>query len=347
MTKVNKISVMLIAALAAASILSCTKEEKVVTGANAIGFHCTDVWTKAMVSTSKDLQGDGFQVYAHGTFEGSGKIYTFSRHVTHSLDGWNYTDTEYWLPTCGYTFRAYFPASLKSLISEVSPTEYKIQGYEIASQYGKQQDILMAEAARTTAQALGGDGTTVPLTFRHLLSNLNVTLKVKQVKREETVLDDDGNPVVDENGNPVTEMKWVNAIDADVKAVAFTGVAQKADYNGAWTNHTGYASVGDNMQSPVRVTPEGVKIFGEDGLLAIPETLEDGDVSLYILADITLPNGTRMQKDWTLRVPAATWAPNNKYNYTATLTEDFNIEFEEPKVESWSQEQMSGTVIIR
>ena len=275
---------MLIAALAAASILSCTKEEKVATGANAIGFHCTDVWTKAMVSGEADMQEEGFQVYAHGTFEGSGETYTFSRHVTHSLDGWNYTDTEYWLPTCGYTFRAYFPASLESLISEVSLDEYKIQGYEIASQYGKQQDILMAEAARTTAQALGGDGTTVPLTFRHLLSNLNVTLKV--ATDDYPVFDENDNPVLDENGEPV--METIVLLNADVKAVAFTGVAQKADYNGAWTNHTGYASVGDNMQSPVRVTPEGVKIFGEDGLLAIPETLADGDVSLYILADITL-----------------------------------------------------------
>lgn len=339
MTKVNKISVMLIAAIAAASFLSCTKEENAATGNHAIGFRSNDVWTKAMVSDADGLKNGGFHVYAQGTFAGTNETYRFDRHVTFTDGGWNYENLEYWLPTCKYIFRAYYPADLT-----VSETGDAIQGFELESQYGNQSDVLMATEERSTAQ-IETAGTTVPLTFKHLLSNLNVTLKVKQDSRDK--VDADGNPV-DENNDGKPDQELVNVLDAKVKAVAFNGVAQKANYSGTnWVEHTGSMAVGDNLNPVVDVTAGGVSIFGEDGLLAIPETLAAGDVSLYILADITLPTGTTMQKEWTLNLDAITWDPNTKYNYVATLTADFNIEFEEPKVESWGQEQMSGTVIIR
>lgn len=351
MTKVNRISIMCVAVLAATSFLSCSKEENVATGKTAIGFHCTDVQTKALVSEVEDMHEAGFGVYAHATFESTGATYSFNRKVTYDTSaGWNYVTPEYWLPGGSYTFRAYYPAEFPATINEVSPKEYSIQGFKIAPQYGTQQDILMASASRSTAETVTL-GTTVPFTFSHLLSNLNVTLKVEQIVREVEVekKDENGEPVLGADGNPVMETitETINALDAVIKAVAFSGVSQSADYNGSWINHAGSAAIGDNMKTVVEVTPEGVSVFGDDGLLAIPKTLADGDVALYILADITLPTGTTMQKDWTLRIPAITWAPNTKYNYTATLTADFNIEFDEPKVESWGQEQMSGTVIIR
>ena len=341
---------MLLAALAAASLLSCNKEDVVApSGKTPIGFHCDDVWTKALVSEPEDLQEKGFVVYAKGTFSGTEESYDFNRNVTwgtvDGVTGWNYNDPEYWLPTCTYDFRAYYPAAFPATIDK---TGLSFTSFIIGPQYGAQQDILMASAQRSTAD-IATAGKTVAFKFSHLLSNLNVTLKVEQEYRDEVVTDSNGDVVIDEEGNPVTEKVPYNVIDAKVKAVAFTGVAQAADFNGSWQEHRNTTSIGDNMDSPIEVTPTGVSIFDE-GLLAIPQTIRTGDVMLYILADVVPPTGGTKPMSWNLKIPAGTWAPNTKYNYIATLTADFNIEFEEPKVESWGQGQISsgtGTVIIR
>lgn len=337
---------MLFAVFAVAMLLSCNKEEGTVESKHAIGFHSQDVWTKALVSGANDLKDEGFVVYAKGTFTGTGESYKFSRDVAWTtvdgVAGWNYENLEYWLPACTYDFRAYYPASFPATISE---EDFSFSEFELAPQYEEQQDILIASAQRATAD-IETEGRTVAFNFTHLLSCLNVTLKVEQDYRDEVQTDDEGNEMFDEEGNPITIRVPFNVIDANIKAIAFTGVTKIADYNGTWTNHTGTISIGDNMETPVAVTPEGVGFFDE-GLLAIPQTINSGDVMLYILADIVLPTGGTKPMEWNLRIPAVTWAPNTKYHYTAVLTADFSIEFEEPKVESWQQEQMSGIVIIR
>ena len=321
MTKVNKISVMLIAAIAAASILSCTKEENAATGNHAIGFRSNDVWTKAMVSGEDGLKNGGFHVYAQGTFDGTGGTYRFDRHVTFTDGGWNYKNLEYWLPTCSYVFRAYYPADLT-----VSKTGDAIQGFELESQYGTQTDVLMATASRSTAQ-IETAGTTVPLTFKHLLSNLDVKLTVESMQ---------------------VDGVNTNAINANILAVAFSGTSRTADYkNGSWINHTGDLSVGDNMSGNVTLSWEKETSIFPNGLLVIPEELGHGDVTLYILANIGLPNGITMEKRWTLPVPEIEWEPGRRYTYTAKLTQTFNIEFDEPSVETWHGAPLSGTVIIR
>lgn len=349
MIKVNRFSMMLFSALLAVGMLSCSKEEAIDTkGKTPIAFHCMNVQTKAQISSADDMKADGFGVYAHATFEKDGAalsdaVYSFNRTVNFSeTEGWNYTNPEYWLPNGSYTFRAYYPADFPATISETSKTEYSFTGYEIASQYGTQTDILMATDNRKTSE-VAEKGTKVLFSFNHLLSNVNLKLKVNTTEREK--VDENGEPVVDSNGNNV--METIPELDADIRAMAFTGVAQKADYvNGSWTNHSGTTAVGDNLSTAIRVTPEGVLIFDE-GLLTIPRTIDNGTVRVYILADITLPNGTTMEKEWNLTVPAITWNPGVKYTYTATLTAEFNIEFSEPEVETWGEDPMSGTVIIR
>lgn len=336
---------MLFAVFAVAMLLSCNKEEGTVESKHAIGFHSQDVWTKALVSDVNDLKNDekGFVVYAIGTFE-SGKSYDFNRNVTwttvNGVAGWNYENTEYWLPTCSYDFRAFYPAEFPATINK---KDLSLSAFTISPQFGNQQDILIASAQRATAD-IEKDGKTVPFSFTHLLSNLNVTLKVAPVEREK--VDNDGNPVLGADGKP--EIEIIDALDADLTAVAFNGVAQTANYNGTWNGHGSSTAVGTNMSPAIPVTIDGVSVFGEEGLLVIPEAFATGKVKLYISANITMPDGTQMSKVWNLDIPSTTWLPNTKYRYTATLTADFNIEFDEPKVEGWGDESMnSGTVIIR
>ena len=328
MTKVNKISVMLIAAFAAALFLSCTKEDdQALAGKHAIGFQSADVWTKALVSSATDLRAEGFHVYAYGTFDGTGETYSFNRDVTFSdIEGWNYENTEYWLPTCTYTFRAYYPAYLSSKVKETSSDTFAIEGFEIDPQYGNQQEILMASVYDRTID----DGKVVDFEFNRLLSNLNVKLRVKDE---------------DEDGEPDVGVK--------VKAVAFRGIAQKANYTKPedadtyqWMEHSGTTAVGGNMDVVLNVSSESVL----EGLLAIPQNINNG-MTLFILTEITLPNQTVIEKQFDLKIPDTyDWEPGKKYSYTAELSADFNITFKEPKVESWGDEQMdgvNGVVIIK
>ena len=327
MTKVNKISAMLIAALAVASLLSCNKEDVVApSGKTPIGFHCDDVWTKAgMITGVEQMQADpeGFKVYAYGVFDGTNESYSFNRVVKYDIGGtpgWKYQNMEYWLPTCSYTFRAYYPASLAELVTETSKDEYAINGFELGAQYGDQQDILMATLNKKTAD-IANEGTNAMLTFTHLLSRLDVKLNV-------------------ESGE--------DAIGAKILGVAFLNTYQKANFNnGTWENQSGNLAVGGNLEGDgftLTTTPQS--IFPE-GLLAIPASLGYGDASLYILAKITLPDKTTMEKYWTLPLPEITWEPGKRYTYKATLTAEFNIELSTPEVQSWVGEQLSGTVIIR
>lgn len=345
MVKAGNIACVLGSVIMAVGIMSCSKED-FGSSKHPIGFHCAGTGTKAFVDTDNiKTEGNAFKVFAHIDFTEAGTTSSFDRVVTYSsADGgkWEYEVEQYWLPGASYTFRAYYPADFPATISETSKTEYAISGYEISSQYGTQNDILMATANRKTSE-VAEDGTTVLFSFNHLLSNVNLILKVNTTEREK--VDENGDPVLDSNGNNV--METIPALDATIRAMAFIGVTQKADYiNGSWTNHSGTTAIGDNLSNTLDVTPEGVMIF-DKGLLTIPRENENGTVQIYILADITLPNGTSMEKEWNLPLPAITWEPGIKYTYTATLTAEFNIEFTEPEVESWGKDPAKGTVIIR
>lgn len=298
--------------------ISCSKEEAGDIGNYPIGFHCAVTGTKAFVTSENiETEGNSFKVFAHIGFGSVGTTSSFNRIVSYLSGDWKYEDEQYWIPGGDYLFRAYYPADFPAVISETDKSNYSFAGYSIESVPDKQIDILMAEARRST-ENVSVDGPVVRFTFNHLLSNINLKLAATE------------------------------NLAVEVLGVGFRGVAKTADYlNGAWANHRGTTDLGNNIN--LILDSEGAPVPAFDGgLLAIPQSISENEVFVLVTANITLPNGNVLQsKQFNLALPAVEWKSGQKYTYTATITADFNILFDEPEVEPWGEEKMSGIVIIK
>jgi hypothetical protein len=328
------------------AIAACTKtdikpNDDLTNGLNPssgapIAFETKDAFTKAVINNKADLEVEGNAFRVWGWFQGttSGAMFeTAGTPVTYAKDengnlNWTYTPPRYWMNGT-YDFAAVYPSTFSGTYkpSDENSTApvLTVKDFDIT----KQDDLLVAYnkgiqgAGRTANDA-------VNLTFQHVLSSLNVQFCVDQVNI-------DG---VD-----------VNVIEAEVREIYFNGVSRKGEYVGdEWTNHsTETTRIGQVLSTRMTLTGDYQTIL-EEGLLAIPQEMKTG-VSLYILADITLPTGQKMQKSWDLPlsdIPECTeWEKGKKYLYKATLTAEADIEFEEPSVQLWIQGESTGIIIPR
>lgn len=324
--------------------LSCTKTqiEPETPKGPAIEFSTKDPWTKATDGTdevAKDaMRKSGFNVW--GWFRGTTNGHVFNATKVHdatynsetgsfssTTPNWTYApeSPRYWMNGL-YDFAAVYPTTVAGTYAPAQPGEdpiLTISNFDVT----KQDDLLVAFYTGIDG---GNHPDEVALTFQHALASLNVQLHVAQ----ETI---DG--------------IHVNVIEAEVREVSFKGISKKADYIGDdWANHsTETIDVGKILSTRVALTGEYQTILDE-GLLAIPQTMNDG-VSLYILADITLPTGQKLQKSWDFPLSGIEecpeWEKNKKYIYKAILTAEADIEFEEPIVQPWIQGESTGVIIPR
>ena len=306
-----------------------------------IAFETEDAFTKAVIDDINDLQVEGnkFRVWSHFQGTTSGPIFTEEgteveyKKLNEESDlqyGWTYEQTRYWLNGT-YNFAAVYPATVTGTYAPATagatPT-LTINNFDVTTQ----DDLLVAFNNGPDGNGIDGGNhpDEVALTFQHALASLNVQLHVAQ----ETI-----------------SGVLVNVIEAEVREVSFKGISKKADYIGeGWANHsTETIDVGKILSTRVVLTEDYQTILDE-GLLAIPQEMNDG-VSLYILADITLPTGQKLQKSWDFPLSGIEecpeWEKNKKYIYKAILTAEADIEFEEPIVQPWIQGESTGVIIPR
>lgn len=303
-----------------------------------IAFEAEDAFTKAVIDSKADLEVEGnkFRVWSHFQGTTSGPMFTevgteveYKKLNEESIPqyGWTYSPTRYWLNGT-YDFAAVYPSSVSGTYAPATqgaaPT-LTVNNFDVTNQ----DDLLVAfntgieGAGRTSADS-------VNLSFQHVLSNLNVSLCVAQEKINDV---------------------FFNVIEAEVREISFKGISKKADYiDGDWANHsTETIEVGKVLPTRIALTRDYQTILDE-GLLAIPQEMNDG-VSLYILADITLPTGQKLQKSWDFPLSGIEecpeWEKNKKYIYKATLSAEADIEFEEPIVQPWVQGESTGVIIPR
>ena len=325
-----------------ASLSGCRKAEGDVTpveGKYEMGFLASDVQSKAGYNT-EDIATDGnsFKVYAYYTTDSENKynasdasFQSFTETVTYDADAtsdnkWISAGEHYWESGAYYKFRAYFPGDFPATITDVAASTPSFKGYTIESLPEDQVDVLLAETTRAYDEIFTL-GTTVPFTFKHLLSK--IYLKVQ-----------------------MSDQLVTDGFTSRILGAGFRNVTRTADYSGAvWTGHTGKSDIVMDFGTAKELTPTNnlVTLF-DDGFLVIPQQVTAGVVTAYINAVLPIGNsGNTIERPIEIILPASSpaWEAGRQYTYTATITADYNIEFSTPTIADWEGGSTSGTVVIR
>lgn len=300
------------AAMLAAGFVSCQQHDDIPQGVKyPILFDSSDTRATANLDS---LKTNGFKVYAY--FEGAGNSHTFEKKVTYTAqNGWGYQGLEYWIPGAKYWFKAFYPAEPSAGTLTVANTS-SAQSFTIADfDISKQEDIMVAETARDgmlVDKSTGAPltGSVVYLQFKHLLAN--VTIKV-----------------LSELATPV-----------DIERIELRDVVVKANYNGNWSAEnfdTGNFGIDSDITLNKAESDTDYTDITNGGLLVIPEQV-NGTQKLYVKTSF---------KDYEVSFPTTySWISGQKYSYTLIIKQE-NIEFNEPKVEIWDEENATGSVVIK
>ena len=262
------------------------------------------------VATKQDLKTYGFRVHAY--FKGEGAA-TFDHDVNYQKvngeDIWALSSPEYWIPGVTYWFKAFYPKDLTVdiTINDGASQSYSINDYDIRTQ----KDIMVASADKLAVPADGvapTSGSVVKLAIQHLLAN--VTIKAK------------------------SEIDNVTVSDISLEDIAQTGNYNYS--NGKWeSKQTVTINKQYSGEALVKNAEDFVDVTG-GGFLVIPEAI-GGRQKMIIRTS---------HKNYDVVIPTITWEPGKKYTYTLTIKQE-NIEFNEPGVDIWDEENATGSVVIK
>ena len=259
------------------------------------------------VATKQDLKDEGFRVHAY--FKGEGAA-TFDHSVNYQV----VNGQEIWALTNpeywipGATY--WFKAFYpKELAVDITIKDGKSQ-YSINDyDISEQEDIMVASADALAVPADGVAPTSSSVVDLDFQHLLaNVTIKAKSEIDNVTVSD-----------------------------ISLEDIAQTGNYsNGIWTSEQ---TVTINKQysgeALVKNAVDFVDVTG-GGFLVIPEAI-GGRQKMIIRTS---------HKNYDVVIPTITWEPGKKYTYTLTIKQE-NIEFNEPGVDIWDEENATGSVVIK
>ena len=265
--------------------------------------------TDTRAVASLDNLKEGFKVYAY--VQGNAGSTSFAKNVEYTTQNvWAFESPEYWIPNTDYYFKAFYPSVPSAGTLKVANTD-KNQDFSITGfDITQQEDIMVASAtARVEAGALAPtNGSVVPLKFQHLLACVTIN-------------------VLCELSSGVT-----------VERVELRNVTTTGNYNGGWSATT-KGSFGFNSNISVNKAnndTDSVDITN-GGILVIPEQI-NGSQKVYVNTSF---------KEYEIEFPTKySWNSGQKYSYTLVVKQE-NIEFNEPKVEIWDEENATGSVVIK
>ena len=295
------------AAMLAAGLVSCQQEDDLPKGVKYPILF--GYYDTRAVADLGDLKNDGFKVYAY--FEGNTNNYaTFEKEVAYDEDKnvWGYQGLEYWIPGAKYWFKAFYPKNMAGLTVNNASSA---QSYTITDyDISSQSDLLVATAkAEVGSDATAPDsGSIVKLNFKHLLANVTIS-------------------VLCELGSGVT-----------VERVELRNVTTTGNYNGSWSAAT-KGSFGFNSNISVNKAKSDTDYVDitDGGFLVVPEQI-NGTQKVYVKTSF---------KEYEIAFPTKySWNSGQKYSYTLVVKQE-NIEFNEPKVEIWDEENATGSVVIK
>ena len=306
-------------------VASCTTTvtDESELAANAITFQSPQ--TRATADGAFPA-GSSFTVWGYRTPTGeSTPIPVFNGvEVTESDGVWTYGgETRYWEKENTYDFYALYPSTIEAS-STPQNTYLTIDSHTFGT-----ADILMAARQNMS----GNSPEVVSLTFRHLLSKLQLVVKADKASQK-----------------IVGEIKLNSAkLYGLYKKGNYSGETFSADdvtQNGTWLGIDGSIGTSDvpnfNSLYPEGkvVTPGGITAF--EDLLVMPYLL-DNEVILEL--NYTIGETTPVTKTFNLALAQiARWEAGKNYRYSITIIDEEHILFEVPTVQPWTS--ATGGIII-
>ena len=337
-----------------AAMIACNNTEIIDVGGkltNAITFD--NVKTRAGLS---DLEKDGFGVWACVSSKDAGSSVQYEpllkNERVYLKDGeWTYDNTQLWISNSMFYFFAAYPQGIFQQHREVSDERtYTLYYADItADGSADTEDILLS--TNVTDTTVEGYSETVPLTFSHLLTKVNVSISQ--------------NFKADPDFNYYVKKVTIEGIKGNGTVVLFP-------YEGAFaeicdTSNSNSIQLVKEYPKPRilrnidAADPTVVLSVWGSGAMLIPQTIEAGEqdeqgnllkgarIIVDYYYDVTVDDDytDATLKQATAFIPAIQWKSSESINYKLSLANVTLITIDKPSIESWGAPQTGGTIIIK
>lgn len=311
-----------------AALASCTTTEIIDGGSsnnNAIAFGRVE--TRAGLS---DLQTNGFGVWALYVNQAQPTGYwLLDNERVYLKDGnWAYDNEQLWVNNSVFGFFACYPQNIGFEATEYNG--YKTIALTYETPDAANEDILVATTFVDTRTE--GYNETVPLTFKHLFSKVNI--RVKQ------------NKGTNERDNFIIDKITLRNVKSKGTCLALQ------DIDVVWNYDTVTKTFTKDIPGDDIIDFETGIMLSDDGLLLLPQTIEANSIELEVAFRAGLEGNTDIStfesKTYKAYLPnTVNWEPGKSYTYTAQVSTYNPIVFLAPTVESWGGSQSGGTIIIK
>ncbi len=335
--------------LGAAALLGCNREDLPPKPelADAIAFN--NVATRAVDSAS-DIEE--FEVWTTITNSVNSYLPLMSGERVYrnpaGSDNWTYVNTEYWLDQTQFYFFAAYPYNLgfTEHRQQMNENYYTMYSLDVeADGSADTEDILTAFAFTDTS--VEGYATTVPLTFGHLLSKIN--FKISQ------------NFDIDNDFNYYVKKVTVTGLKGSGTYILlpyYNSENPTQSYFEYWdTDSAQPLTLVKEYTDPVPLRnlsaadPKVVlSVFGDDGLMVIPQNIESGDVTVRVdyLYDVNLDDDDKgSEKFVEATIPNFTLLSGKRINFSMQIASQSLLTFSAPSIDPWGAPQTGGTIIIK
>ena len=349
------------------AIAACTKtdikpNDDLANGLNPssgapIAFVSQDAFTKAEGDTDPEafmaIRAGGFKVWSwfKGTTEGpmfgeNGTDVKDDNYVADLPEGqtqpdpnWTYSPLRYWLNGT-YDFAAVYPSTVSGTYKadNNSTPVLTVKDFDVTNQ----DDLLVAFNTGVDG-GKGNANNPVNLTFQHALSNIQLHL---------TLAKDDFFEPTEGGGERQVGYAFVSLVGFNKISTVGNLTASGPDKeNFNWSSNASGEIYISHSENPIPVTlDDQTNFLGDDGLLVLPQSLENSNGELYMQV-IIYPLGEADQfitKTFTvpLNTGVKTWEPNTRYIYKGVVTQELVIEFSVVKVNDWEEGDSLGGFIV-
>lgn len=310
---------------AALALVGCNREGFPTSPQEQHSISFDNVSTRAELS---DLQANGFGVWAVYVNEAqpSGYWLLDNQEVYWENNKWTYDNPQLWVNNSVFGFFACYPQYAGFVKDE--------ENFSVTMTYetpdAANEDILVATTFVDTRTA--GYNETVPLTFKHLFSKVNI--RVKQ------------NKGTNERDNFIIDKITLRNVKTKGTCKAFQ------DVDVVWEDMSSTKTFTKDITGDNIIDFETGIMLSDEGLMLLPQAIAANSIELEVAFRVGLEGNTDIStfesKTYKAFLPnTVNWESGKSYTYTAQVSTYNPIVFLPPMVESWGGSQSGGTIIIK